>query len=104
MILIDPPLVPWRGKLWSHLVSDTSYEELHAFAATMGIPERAFQRDHYDVPQDYYEAIIAAGAVSVAPREIVRRLHEAGLRQRKAPAHKPIRLDEISSPPTPASD
>ncbi|MDQ4114755.1 MAG: DUF4031 domain-containing protein, partial [Actinomycetota bacterium] len=38
MILIDPPNVPSRGRMWSHLASDTSYEELHAFASRMGIP------------------------------------------------------------------
>ena len=32
MILIDPPQVPSRGRLWSHLASDVSYDELHVFA------------------------------------------------------------------------
>ncbi|MFT4009567.1 MAG: DUF4031 domain-containing protein [Nocardioidaceae bacterium] len=83
MILIDPPLVPSRGRLWSHLVSDTSYEELHAFATANGIPARAFDRDHYDVPGDYYEALVAAGAVPVRPRELVLRLRASGMRRRK---------------------
>src|SRR5688500_1023018 len=30
-VLIDTPAWHWRGRLWSHLVSDVSYEELHAF-------------------------------------------------------------------------
>src|SRR5262245_52428063 len=54
MILIDPPQVPSRGRLWSHLASDTSYDELHAFARGLGIPARGFDRDHYDVPAEYY--------------------------------------------------
>ena len=83
MILIDPPQVPWRGRLWSHLVSDASYDELHAFAAAFGIPERGFDRDHYDVPQEYYEPLVAAGAFPVTSRELVARLIESGLRQRK---------------------
>ena len=33
MILIDPPNAAGHGRLWSHLASDQSYEELHAFAA-----------------------------------------------------------------------
>jgi hypothetical protein len=82
-IFIDPPLVPAHGRFWSHLVSDESYDELHDFAATFGIPERGFERDHYDVPDDYYEAIVAAGAVPVSSKELVRRLTEAGLRRRK---------------------
>ncbi len=51
-LLIDTPVWPWRGRLWSHLVSDVSYDELHAFVeAELGIPRRAFQGDHYDVPR-----------------------------------------------------
>jgi len=82
-ILIDPPLVPSRGRLWSHLASDTSYDELHEFAASLGIPERGFDRDHYDVPAEYYDAMVAAGAVPVRSRELVARLLAAGLRRRK---------------------
>jgi hypothetical protein len=82
-IYIDPPLVPAYGRLWSHLVSDTSYDELHAFAADVGLPPRAFERDHYDVPDEYYSALVAAGAVPVSSKELVRLLIEAGLRRRK---------------------
>jgi hypothetical protein len=84
-ILIDPPSVPWRGRLWSHLVSDTSYEELHEFARRSGIPERGFDGDHYDVPAEAYDDLVAAGAVPVRSRELVARLVEAGLRRRKRP-------------------
>ncbi|WP_243058940.1 DUF4031 domain-containing protein [Nocardioides sp. SR21] len=84
MILIDPPQVPSRGRLWSHLASDTSYDELHAFAARLGIPERGFDRDHYDVPAEYYDDMVAAGAVPVRSRELVSRLVAAGLRRRKS--------------------
>ena len=37
-------------KHWCHLVSDQSFDELHAFAARMGIPRHRFQGDHYDLP------------------------------------------------------
>lgn len=79
-LLIDPPLVPWRGRLWSHLASDASYDELHAFAASLGLPRRAFDRDHYDVPDELFETVVAAGAEVVRSRDIVRRLRAAGLR------------------------
>ncbi len=82
-VLIDPPLVAARGRLWSHLASDASYEELHAFARTLGIPERGFDRDHYDVPSEWYDDVVAAGAQPVSSRELVRRLTAAGLRRRK---------------------
>ena len=83
MILIDPPVWPGWNRVWSHLVSDESYEELHAFARKVGIPARGFDRDHYDVPSDKYDEIIAAGATPVASRVLVRRLIDSGLRHRK---------------------
>ncbi|MCW2756685.1 MAG: hypothetical protein JWO46_431 [Nocardioidaceae bacterium] len=89
MILIDPPNAAGRGRLWSHLVSDTSYDELHAFAREHGVPERGFDRDHYDVPEEWHDALVAAGAEPVSSREIVVRLLAAGLRVRKAPRSRP---------------
>jgi muramoyltetrapeptide carboxypeptidase len=83
-ILIDPPMVPAHGRLWSHLVSDTSYEELHAFAREHGIPARGFERDHYDVPGEFYDRLVDAGAIPVSSRELVSRLVAAGLRRRKS--------------------
>jgi hypothetical protein len=82
-ILIDTPAVPSRGRLWSHLASDTSFAELHEFARTLGIPERGFDRDHYDVPEEWYDAVVEAGAEPVTSRELVQRLVAAGLRRRK---------------------
>jgi muramoyltetrapeptide carboxypeptidase len=83
MILIDPPNAPGHGRLWSHLASDASYDELHVFARALGIPERGFDRDHYDVPSERYDDVVDAGAVPVTSRELIVRLHEAGLRRRK---------------------
>jgi hypothetical protein len=89
-VLIDSPVWPWRGRRWSHLVSDVSYEELHAFVeAALGIPRRAFQGDHYDVPEDLYDEAVAAGAVPVGARELLSRLMAAGLRRRKPRPTRP---------------
>ncbi len=79
-LLIDPPNSPGHGRLWSHLASDASYDELHRFAAGLGIPPRGFDRDHYDVPEERYAALVTAGAQPVSGREIVRLLHASGLR------------------------
>ncbi|WP_063774807.1 DUF4031 domain-containing protein [Kitasatospora azatica] len=84
MILIDPPVWPGHGRLWSHLVSDESYQELHAFAERLGVPPRGFERDHYDLPESRYRDALAAGAVPVGSKELVARLTAAGLRRRKA--------------------
>ena len=79
-VLIDPPAWPAHGTLWSHLVSDTSLDELHEFAAVNGIRSRAFDLDHYDVPAERYDRLVAAGASAVSGRELVRRLRASGLR------------------------
>ena len=91
MIVIDPPNASGHGRLWSHLASDASYDELHEFARVIGIPERGFDRDHYDVPSDRYDDVVAAGAVPVTSRELIVRLRTAGLRRRK---HSPQALEE----------
>lgn len=83
MIVIDTPIVPRHGRMWAHLASDTSYAELHAFARGLGIPGRGFDRDHYDVPAEMYDAVVAAGAVPISSRELVRALRAAGLRRPK---------------------
>lgn len=83
MLLIDPPLWPAHGRRWSHLVSDSSFAELHAFASAQQIPARGFEGDHYDVPEDRYPALVAAGAVPVSTRELLRRLQAGGLRRPK---------------------
>jgi hypothetical protein len=81
VILVDAAVWPWRGRRWAHLVSDVSYEELHTFAAQLGIPRRAFQGDHYDLPAELRDLALDLGATEVDPRELVRRLRAAGLRR-----------------------
>ncbi|CAL9534834.1 MULTISPECIES: DUF4031 domain-containing protein [Streptomyces] len=87
-LYVDPPAWPGHGRLWSHLVSDASYDELHAFAARLGLPRRAFDGDHYDLPERRYADAVAAGAVEVSSREVVRLLRESGLRRPKGPAQR----------------
>lgn len=79
-VLVDGAHWWWRGERWCHLVSDVSYDELHDFAQSLGIPRRGFQGDHYDVPERYRPDVVAAGAVEVDSRELLRRLRSAGLR------------------------
>ena len=80
-ILVDTPIWPFRGRLWCHLVSDTSYDELHDLAAELGIPRRGFQGDHYDLPEELRDAAIALGAQPVTGRELITRLRDSGLRR-----------------------
>ncbi len=71
---------PRHGTLWAHLVSDTSYNELHAFAAAAGLPPRAFDHDHYDVPLERHHEVVGLGAQPVTGHELIRRLVASGLR------------------------
>ncbi len=82
-VLIDPPGWRARSRRWSHLASDTSLAELHSFAAVLGLPARGFEGDHYDVPEERYAAAVAAGAIPVSSRELLRRLQASGLRRPK---------------------
>ena len=82
-IMIDRPVWPGRGRRWSHLCSDVSYDELHEFARRLGVPARGFERDHYDLPADLYDVALALGAEPVPSQQLLRRLSAAGLRRRK---------------------
>ena len=81
-VLVDDAAWPWRGDRWAHLASDTSVDELHAFANVLGIRRLAFQDDHYDVPVAVRELAIERGARAVSSRVLVAALRTAGLRVR----------------------
>jgi hypothetical protein len=98
-VLIDEAIWPAHGTVWAHLVSDSSLEELHSFARRAGIPERGFDHDHYDVPLERRDAIIALGAEPVTGRELLTRLQQAGLRVTQA-QKKELAKRSIRRPPT----
>ena len=79
-MLIDLPRWPAHDTVWSHLVSDNSLTELHAFAERMQISRRSFDLDHYDIPERRYNELVAAGAEPVSIRQLVERLKASGLR------------------------
>ena len=80
-VLVDTAIWPWRDRLWAHLVSDVSYDELHEFAERLGVPRRVFQGDHYDIPDALREQALVLGAEAVTGRELISRLRDAGLRR-----------------------
>ena len=54
-----------------HLVSDSSLEELHQFAAELGLRREWFQMKsipHYDLTGEVYELSIERGAILVSSR------------------------------------
>ncbi len=71
-----------------HLVSDTSLEELHGFAVHIGLRRSWFQgvrkrHPHYDLttPRKRSQAM-AAGAVVVSSKELVRRMKKITFKAR----------------------
>lgn len=68
-VYVDDAVWPWRGQRWAHLMAD-SLDELHAFAARLGMPRRAFQDKasgaHYDVSAEMRAQAIAMGAVPIS--------------------------------------
>ncbi len=70
-------------------MSDTSLDELHEFAAALGVSRRAFHDDHYDLPDEYRDRAVAAGAHEVSSRDVVRILRDAGLRRRARSDERP---------------
>ena len=68
-VYVDDAVTLWRGERWAHLMVDT-LAELHAMAAALGIPRRAFQDKtsgaHYDVTVALREQAIALGAIPIS--------------------------------------
>lgn len=66
-VYVDNERIPWRGREWCHLVAD-SLDELHAFAATLGLRRAWFQGrasyPHYDVTMSVRTRALALGALN----------------------------------------
>ncbi|WP_432542161.1 DUF4031 domain-containing protein [Kineococcus sp. SYSU DK002] len=87
-VMVDTAAIPAHGRTWAHLASDTSAAELHRFARLLGIPPRACEGDHYDVPVERVPEAVALGAELVTTRELLARLRAAGLRTPKRRGEK----------------
>jgi hypothetical protein len=85
-VYVDDAVTLWRGRRWAHLMADT-LDELHAFAARLGIPARAFQNKrsgaHYDVDAELRSVALALGAMPIS-RHRDRALVRAVIAQAKA--------------------
>lgn len=73
-VYVDNEQIPWRGKRWCHLVAD-SLDELHRFAAHLGLKRTWFQDKasypHYDVTLPVRERALRLGAVDGDRRTII---------------------------------
>ncbi len=68
-VYVDNAVFQWRGRRWAHLLAD-DLDELHAFAARLGMPRRAFQDKrsgaHYDIDSAMREVALRLGAEPVS--------------------------------------
>jgi hypothetical protein len=85
MILIDP-LVLWnyRGRrLWCHMASDHSVNELHSFAKLIGMNREWFQdkagKPHYDLTEARRDLAVARGAHQVTTEEMLWKCSRSGV-------------------------
>jgi hypothetical protein len=73
-IYVDDEQIPWRGKLWCHLVAD-SLDELHEFAGRLGLRLSWFQArsvyPHYDVSLNVRDRALSLGATLGDRRTII---------------------------------
>ena len=75
MVYVDDAKVLKHGHAWFHLMAD-SIQELHEFAASIGLSGRAFHRGarhpHYDVNAGQRRRALLHGAVAISARDAVR--------------------------------
>jgi len=75
-VYVDQAIWPWQGLKWCHLLADGG-DELHRFAAQLGIKRTSFQSPprssapHYDLTAYERRRAIALGAVPCSRNEMV---------------------------------
>ncbi|MET0893862.1 MAG: DUF4031 domain-containing protein [Pseudoxanthomonas sp.] len=90
-VYVDDAVTLWRGQRWAHLMAD-SLEELHAMAAKLGLPRRAFQDKpsgaHYDLTTELRELALQSGVTAIS-RHVDRQQVRAVIRNARAQASRP---------------
>ena len=70
-IYVDDMRAPLGRMIMCHMAADTE-AELHAMADLIGVARRHHQGDHYDVCLQMRAKAVAAGAIEVTQRQLVR--------------------------------
>lgn len=73
-VYVDSEGIRWKGHTWCHLVAD-SLDELHSFAAQLGLQRKWFQSKsfypHYDVTLSVRDRAVRLGAIDADRRKII---------------------------------
>lgn len=77
-VYVDEAKYPFRGKLYCHMMTDGETTELTAFADRIGLRRDWIQRkgshyEHYDLSPTMRAKAIAAGAVAVDAKALIKR-------------------------------
>jgi hypothetical protein len=85
------PMGQFRRMKMSHMIADT-IEELHEFAARIGMARAWFQGDHYDVSKAKRDLAIKLGAVPISMRQCAAMvaLKRQGITVALSPSHAAI--------------
>ena len=74
MVYIDNALISFNGQLWCHMMAD-SLDELHSFAAYIGVSSNWFHKDasypHYDITIQTKQNALCLGATAVDRKQII---------------------------------
>ena len=72
LVYVDNAFVERRGRQWCHLLADST-EELHEFAAAVGLSRQAFHRaariPHYDITAKQRLLMLSKGVQSITVRQ-----------------------------------
>lgn len=81
MIYVDP-LALYGNRQWCHMATDGSLDELHQFAASIGLRREWFQNHervpHYDLTPGKRHQAVRAGAVQVTGVELFLKCKKGG--------------------------
>lgn len=102
-VYVDDAIWHWQGRKWCHLLAD-SEEELHGFAASLGIHRSSYQgpprtgKPHYDLTAWERRRAIARGAIACSRQEIV-----GVLRAVRGGRERPFALTGVAAAPVSSS-
>lgn len=86
-VYVDPLFTTQQKPRWPfseacHMIADT-VEELHAFAASIGLRRSWFQPKpaHYDLTRSKRYQAVKQGAIEIDKRELVKKLRDARVKE-----------------------
>jgi hypothetical protein len=106
-VYVDDAIWPWHGLKWCHLLAD-DLDELHCFAASLGIQRTSYQGPpktgvpHYDLTGFERRKALALGAVACTRAAILAVVQQ--VRPRKRPGMIPKSGNRFSDKIMPESD